>query len=138
MRNYYGLRIGFLLLAVFFNYMGNKDFSLAAMGSREQFMAGELLIAWSNNAWASNADHLEDDVKLEFNPSSGNVYLVDKDYNVVMLNGDDKLENWLYCGDCGTEGFRSEVSFTNDGLCSHCTTKISWGQEDLSVEWAAA
>ena len=62
------------------------------MGSREQFMSGELLIARSNNAWASDADHLEDDVKLEFNPNSGNVYLVDKDYNVVMLNGDDKLD----------------------------------------------
>ena len=118
--------------------MGNKDFSLAAMGSREQFMAGELLIARSNNAWASNADHLEDDVKLEFNPSSGNVYLVDKDYNVVMLNGDDKLENWLYCGDCGTEGFRSEVRFSKEGLCSHCAAKISWGQENLALEYGLA
>lgn len=118
--------------------MGNADFSLTAFGSRERYMAGELLIAWSNNAWASDADHLEDDVKLEFNPNSGNVYLVDEDFNVVMLNGNDKLENWLYCGDCGEEGFRSEVLFTNDGLCSRCATKVSWGQEDLSFELGMA
>ena len=118
--------------------MGNKDFSLAAMGSREHFMAGELLIALSNNSWASDADHIEDGVKLEFNPNSGNVYLVDEDYNVVMLNSNDKLENWLYCGDCGTEGFRSEVRFAQEGLCTHCAAKISWGQENGVLEYGLA
>jgi len=118
--------------------MGNKDFSLAAMGSRERFMAGELLLAWSNNAWASGADHLKDDVKLEFNPSNGNVYLVDKDYNVVMLNGNDKLENWLYCSDCGAEGFRSEVRFAENSLCSHCAAKISWGQDNFELGYGLA
>lgn len=118
--------------------MENANFSFSAFRSRERYMAGELLIAWSNEAWATSADHLEDKATVEFNPNSGNVYLVDEDYNVVMLNGDGKLENWLYCGDCGTEGFRSEVSFTEEGLCSECSTKISWGYENLEVAYGLA
>ncbi len=130
----YGLRMGYIILGRFFNYMRNEDFSLAAFGSRERFMAGELLLAWSNETWASDTDHLEDDTKLEFNPNSGYVYLVDEDFNVVMLNSNDKLENWLYCFDCGTEGFRSDVLFNEDGLCSQCATTISLGQENVALE----
>ncbi|MFZ2189478.1 MAG: hypothetical protein WA057_04455 [Candidatus Magasanikiibacteriota bacterium] len=115
------------------------DFSsLSAFGNRERFMAGELLIAWSNENWASPSDHLEDGVTLEFNPNSGYVFLVDEEYNVVMLNSDNKLENWLNCGDCGEEGFRSEVNFTNDSLCSHCNLKIRCNQDEYLTELAMA
>ena len=38
---------------------------------------------------------------------SGNVFLVDGDYNCAMMNG-NKLENWFYCPNCGNEAFQSE------------------------------
>lgn len=98
---------------------------LSAFGSRERYLAGELLIAWSEEAWASQADHLQDGVTLDFNPNSGYVFLVDEDFNVAMLNGDGKLENWLYCGECGAEGLRSDVSFAEDCLCSGCAATTS-------------
>jgi hypothetical protein len=43
-------------------------------------------------------------VTIEFNPNSGNVFLVDEDFNVAMMN-DDKLEDWFFCHYCGHEGF---------------------------------
>jgi hypothetical protein len=113
-------------------------FSLSSLGSRERFVAGEILIAWSNEAWASPEDHLEDGVSLEFNPNSGYVFLVDEDFNVAMLNDDGKLENWLYCGDCGKEGFRSEVNFSDDGLCSHCHLKMNLNYDEFLVQLATA
>lgn len=123
----------------FFNYMRMTDFSsLSTFGSRERFIAGELLIAWSNEEWTSPSDHLEDNVTLEFNPSSGYVFLVDEDYNVVMLNNDNKLENWLTCRDCDEEGFRSEVEFTDEGLCSDCNERINCCQDEYLLEPAMA
>ena len=115
-----------------------SDFSLAAFGSRERYMAGELLIAWANEDWASTSDHLENKVSLEFNPNSGYVFLVDEDYNVAMLNSDNRLENWLTCRDCGEEGFRSEVEFTDDGLCCHCNALINCGRDEYLLEPAMA
>ena len=50
---------------------------------------------------------LESGIKVEFNPMSGNVFLVDEDFNCAMMNG-DRLENFFYCHECGNEALQSE------------------------------
>lgn len=74
--------------------------------------------------------NLGDNVALEFNPRSGNVFLVDEDFNVAMMNG-NTLENWYFCPECGNEGFDCDKhSMQNDqfvkfnGYCSQeCENK---------------
>jgi len=57
-----------------------------------------------------------DEVKVEFNPESGSVFLIDKDYNVAMMNG-DKLEKWVCCPSCNTEGFVEDIWHDGDVEC---------------------
>jgi hypothetical protein len=57
-----------------------------------------------------------DGVTVEFNPNSGNVFLVDEDYNVAMME-DDELVDFLNCGECGHEGTPSEFSEYMDNDC---------------------
>lgn len=93
---------------------------LAQFGFREYGMAGELLLALADGKWASDEDEMGDGVVIEFNPNSGNVFLVDEDYKVAMLNN-GKLENWLNCGNCGVEGFRSDCKdWKDDYTCNDC------------------
>ncbi len=56
----------------------------------------------------SAASRFWDGVTVMMNRNSGNVFLIDSEYNVGMMNG-DKLEQWHYCGDCGHEGFAEDV-----------------------------
>lgn len=94
---------------------------LSKLGYREIDIAADLLKAYATGGrMASNNVELGDGFKIEFNPNSGNVFLVDDDYNVVMLNDSGKLENWLNCPQCGEEGFISEYGNGNqfDGYCS--------------------
>ena len=94
---------------------------LSKFGYREIGIAGELLIAYSDQKWADKGnDHLEEGLKLEFNPYSGEVFLIDEDYNVAMLNDDGYLENFLHCNWCAKEGLRSEMNLDNDGNCEGC------------------
>lgn len=47
-------------------------------------------------------------VTPEFNPDSGYVFLIDSEFNVAMLNG-ERLEDWIMCPQCGTEGFAADL-----------------------------
>ena len=79
---------------------------LSQFGYRELGMAGELLTAYSNNndfAFFSN-----EGVQLMMNTSSGNVFLTDSDYNVLMMN-DDKLEEFFTSPYDGKEGFFDDL-----------------------------
>ena len=89
--------------------MNTQDMS--KFGYRELDMAGDLLKAYKGEN--DNTRFLGDGVKVEFNPNSGNVFLVDEDYNVAMMNG-DKLEDWFYCPVCGHEGFLDEMDHSED------------------------
>jgi len=60
---------------------------------------------------------------VEFNPNSGNVFLVDGDCRVAMVNDNGNLENWVDCSNCGAEGFRSELPLDVDGNCAECAGK---------------
>jgi hypothetical protein len=72
--------------------------NLEEFGYREMGMAGELLTAYSEGC-----GFLGRRVKLEFNSSSGIVFLVDEDCNVGVME-DKKLVQFYNCPECGEEG----------------------------------
>ena len=106
--------------------MSDNTQDLSKFGYRELEEARDLLTAYLDNNWYSDKDAIGDEVRIEFNPMSGHVFLVDEDYQVAILSGGgDKrpLENWLNCSSCGTEGIRSEVEFHDDYNCKECHRK---------------
>lgn len=100
---------------------------LSKFGNRELSILSDLLKAYANGKYASENDTLNEDISYEFNPNSGEVFLVDGDYNVAMLSedkyGNTVLENWLNCSNCGKEDLRSEITLDEDGNCSECKGK---------------
>lgn len=90
------------------NYMSDNTRDISKMGYREIDMAADLMKKYANGGQWEGENNLSDGVAVEFNPSSGNVFLVDEDYNTAMLNDEDKLEMFLNCGYCSAEGFASE------------------------------
>lgn len=102
----------------------NNTRDLSKFGNREREMAGELLSAYQNARKWEGKNNLDDGVAVEFNPDSGNVFLVDDNMNVAMFNGSDKLEMFVSCGNCGVEGFVSEdddlASIAEYGECKPC------------------
>ena len=92
-------------------------------GFVERQEAGRLLLALGTHH--DKTDNMGDGVTVEFNPMSGNVFLVDDDYNVAMMNGHE-LETFYSCPECGNEGFDGDdYEFqTYQGYCSHeCADK---------------
>jgi hypothetical protein len=98
---------------------------LSKFGLREIGIAAELLTKYADgrSSWASAEDELSRDIAVEFNPNSGEVFLVDEDYRVAMVNDNRKLENWVNCFNCGAGGFRSELPLDGDGNCAKCKGK---------------
>jgi len=98
---------------------------LSKFGLREIGITAELLTRYANGrkSWTSDQDELSDGVAVEFNPNSGQVFLVDEDFRVAMVNDNGKLENWVDCFNCGTEGFRGELPLDADGNCALCAGK---------------
>lgn len=96
--------------------------NLADFGYRELDMAADLLKAYANGK--NNCPFFNDDrVQVMMNQNSGNVFLTDSDYNVLMMNGND-LEGFYVSPYSGQEGFFNE-------LCSDYNT--DWAEEDK--EW---
>jgi hypothetical protein len=90
-------------------YGSNNELSL--LGYRECGMFAQLLEAWSDQNLSSLAkqyfEGLED---WGFNPESGFVFLVDRDYNVLMYNDSiKKLDLFLSTPDEGQEGFIEDL-----------------------------
>lgn len=83
--------------------MSKNTNDLAEFGYREKKIAAELL-----TAYCENPEILGDGVKIEFNPNSGNVFLVDENFNVAMRNRNN-LELWYVCPYCGWEGFKEDM-----------------------------
>lgn len=102
--------------------MSDNTRDLSQFGNIEREEASKLLLAMSNRHWASDDDELQDGVAIEFNPNSGNVFLVDDDCNVAMLNNEGELENWISCRACDNEDFRSEITLDENGYCEDCGT----------------
>ena len=77
---------------------------LSEFGFRELKEAGLLLTLYKSD---KDKSELSEKISIEFNPNSGNVFLVDEDYNVAMeWNGE--LVNWLNCPECGYENYLPE------------------------------
>lgn len=81
--------------------------NLANFGFRELAMAAELLTAWSKNQLPEEFDL--DNVQIMMNQSSGNVFLTNENYDVVMMH-DDKLQMFYSDPETGEEGFFDELS----------------------------
>jgi wobble nucleotide-excising tRNase len=64
-------------------------------------------------------------VNVEFNPNSGNVFLVDEDYRVWMMNGDD-IEEFHTCSYCGNEGFAEDIESYHDEDCEGCKELLEY------------
>jgi len=97
--------------------MNTQD--LSKFGYRELNMAADLLKKYSSGLDSDWENYKQKDqfgfegVKIEFNPNSGNVFLVDSDFGALMVNNNNKLEIWKNCLECGREGFKSEIAFEN-------------------------
>ncbi len=103
--------------------MANNTQDLSSFGCRELDMAGDLLKALKTEK--DKTAYLSDGVKVEFNPNSGNVFLVDEGYNVAMMN-DDMLEDWFTCPYCGHEGFKENMEHEpEDSDCTEYLESIS-------------
>jgi len=87
--------------------MNTQD--LSKFGYIELDKAGTLLKAYANNPMVLNGS----EINVEFNPNSDKVFLIDEDYNVAMMNGDN-LELWYSCPICGHEGFLEDMEHNED------------------------
>ena len=74
--------------------------------ARERRMAMQILQAWDSDGLPKDFD--ETKVRLAFNRNSGNVFLVNEDYQVAMING-DTLESFYSSPYEGKEGFFSDL-----------------------------
>ena len=88
---------------------------------RERALAIELLQAWGKQGLPS--DFYEDGVKIAFNRNSGNIFLVNEEYQCAMMNG-DKLESFYSSPYDGHEGFIEELIDMVDD---------NWHEDD--IEW---
>lgn len=98
-----------------------QDFS--KFGLIELDEAEKLLKEYANNPNVLDGNG----IKVEFNPNSGNVFLVDEDYNVAMMNG-DTLEQFYTCPQCGFEGFLEDMN--HEPVDDECTEYM----EGIGVE----
>ena len=85
-----------------------KDF-----GAREYQELQKILNAWFNGKGLPRYFEYNN-VRPAFNLSSAYVFLVNDDYQVAMLNGED-LELFYSCPECGNEGFEEDLG----GECSN-------------------
>ena len=70
-------------------------------------MTEQLLKAWREQGLPE--DFYEEEVTIMFNTHSGNVFLTNAEFQVVMMNG-DKLESFYTDFETGEEGFKEELS----------------------------
>ena len=74
--------------------------------ARERRMVMEILQAWDRDGLPDDFD--DSGVKVAFNKSSRNVFLVNEDYQVAMMNGDE-LETFYTSPWAGVEGFLADL-----------------------------
>ncbi len=98
---------------------------LSKFGYREIKLMRELIDAWMDQGLP---DDFEDEgVQVMMNTNSGNVFLTNSEYQVVMMNG-DKLKSFYNCPECGREGFKKE--FEKDSDCEGCREIAGADEED--------
>src|SRR3990167_5558905 len=88
--------------------------NLAEFGSRERAILVDLLAAWEKQGLP--VDFSEDEVVPMLNKNSGNVFLINSDFQVAMMNG-DKLESFYTCPQCDHEGFLEDMKHEGSREC---------------------
>lgn len=83
--------------------------------------AAALLNAYADNDVPTNFS--AQDVQLMYNTNSGNVFLTNEDYQVVMLNN-GQLEELFSCPVCGYEGFKETVIDNDEHSSCECAEWI--------------
>jgi hypothetical protein len=94
---------------------------LNEMGYREQDIAREILNAYLDGNVSDNFRKFWNDCNtdIDFNSSSGYVFLINEDYQTALMN-DDVLDIFLYTPYKGLEGFPDELrDMMFDGYVSH-------------------
>ena len=91
---------------------------LSKFGTRELGFAVKLLNLYASRKLSefANKNFYQEGVSLNFNTKSGNVFLTNEDYQVLVENNGE-LEMLLYCPNCGNEGTPNEfldVNVAND------------------------
>jgi len=88
---------------------GGVTYDLNDFGARELDMAVELLDKYAKAVENGEDIGLSTNVRIAMNSNSGDVFLTDDDYNVVMVNPETKqVEKYYTCSNCGFEGFEDE------------------------------
>lgn len=91
---------------------------------RERAMVLEIMQVWDKDGLPDN--FYDDGVKFAFNRNSGYVFLVNDEYQCLMLNGDE-LELYYSSPYEGHEGF------INDLFDEYMEDKDAWHEDD--IEW---
>jgi len=100
---------------------------LSKFGYRELEIAGELLKKYAENG--SPEGFFEDGLQLMMNFNSGNVFLTNSEYQVLMMNG-EKLEQFYSCPECGHEGFLEDMGHNEDSPeCQEYLKEIGYKAE---------
>lgn len=81
------------------------DFS--KFGHRERELAAKLLTAWNEQGLPENMEEYK--IEIMLNTQSGNVFLIDAEFQVAMMNGEN-LETFYTDFETGEEGFKDELS----------------------------
>lgn len=98
----------------------NNTQDLSEFGYIELDKAGTLLKAYVDNPYVLEGSN----INVEFNPNSGDVFLIDECYNMAMMNGDN-LELFYSCPVCGHEGFLEDMEHgEDDEECQEYLKKI--------------
>jgi len=83
-----------------------EDFADIMSCSRERQLLFRIMQAWDVHGLP--CDFNDSKVRPAFNRSSGNVFLVNEDFQVAMLR-DGELESWYSCPYRGDEGFFEDL-----------------------------
>ena len=86
-----------------------EDFADIISCARERRMVMEILQEWQAHGLPDDFSGVGSGVKFAFNRNSGNVFLVNDEYQVAMLNG-GKLESFYTSPYAGREGFFEELA----------------------------
>lgn len=80
---------------------------LSKFGFKELQETGMIINEYCDDNMTHRArEHITSGIKVMFNTESGNVFIVDEDYNTLMYNDELKmLDLWLYTPYDGREGF---------------------------------
>lgn len=111
--------------------MEDSSGDLNNFGYREIEEAKKLLDAF---AYRNRTEILGDGVTLHFNANSGNVFLMDDDYNAALVTDNGELEDWFICSECGFEGFKDDLIAENNPCCKQMLIDMGVLEEDEENE----